>query len=101
MQRFYQNYYDKHVRASEADHQDRASLAKAYQTAGILFDVLTSVTRQDGAEVDSEIQAMNTDVTKKKKDIKDYNILLLDAAGASQAIMKLEEDDAIANGHDI
>ncbi|EFJ37279.1 hypothetical protein SELMODRAFT_76407, partial [Selaginella moellendorffii] len=55
MQRFYQNYYDKHVRASEADHQDRASLAKAYQTAGILFDVLTSVTRQDGAEVDSEV----------------------------------------------
>ncbi|XP_024540407.1 callose synthase 3 isoform X3 [Selaginella moellendorffii] len=101
MQRFYQNYYDKYVKALEADHQDRASLAKAYQTAGILFDVLTSVTRQDGAEVDSEMQAMNTDVTKKKKDIKHYNILPLDAAGASQAIMKLEEvraaHDAIAN----
>ncbi|EFJ13064.1 hypothetical protein SELMODRAFT_424771 [Selaginella moellendorffii] len=53
--------------------RDRQS-AKAYQTVYILFDVLISVTRQDGADM----QAMNSDVTKK--DIKHYNILPLDAA---------------------
>ncbi|KAJ7565707.1 hypothetical protein O6H91_02G072000 [Diphasiastrum complanatum] len=90
IQSFYQQYYEQYVKALDgAEHADRAQLAKAYQTAGVLFEVLCAVNKTE--EVAPEIIATGQDVKEKKEIYVPYNILPLDAAGASQAIMQLPE----------
>ncbi|KAF6176470.1 hypothetical protein GIB67_033948 [Kingdonia uniflora] len=85
---FYQQYYEKYVRALDQGEQaDRAQLGKAYQTAGVLFEVLCAVNKTENVE----IIAAAKDVREKKEIYTPYNILPLDAAGASQSIMQLEE----------
>ncbi|XP_024527354.1 callose synthase 5 isoform X1 [Selaginella moellendorffii] len=90
IQYYYQQYYEKYVKAlDKIDQSDRAKLAKAYQTAGVLFEVLCAVNKTE--EVAPEIIALGEDVKEKKDIYAPYNILPLDAAGASQAIMQLPE----------
>ncbi|XP_011624302.2 callose synthase 5 [Amborella trichopoda] len=90
---FYQQYYEHYVRALDRGEQaDRAQLGKAYQTAGVLFEVLCAVNKTEKVEeVAPEIIAAARDVQEKTEIYTPYNILPLDAAGASQSIMQLEE----------
>ncbi|KAH9558677.1 hypothetical protein CY35_06G019800 [Sphagnum magellanicum] len=92
IQSYYQQYYNNYVKALDgAEHSDRAALAKAYQTAAVLFDVLKAVNRDKTEEPPPEIIAAAADVDEKKERYVPYNVLPLDAAGASQAIMQLDE----------
>ncbi|XP_075655314.1 callose synthase 5 [Castanea sativa] len=90
---FYQQYYEHYVRALDQGEQaDRAQLGKAYQTAGVLFEVLCAVNKTEKVEeVAPEIIAAARDVQEKTEIYAPYNILPLDSAGASQSIMQLEE----------
>uniref|UniRef100_A0A5B6Z1A1 1,3-beta-glucan synthase n=1 Tax=Davidia involucrata TaxID=16924 RepID=A0A5B6Z1A1_DAVIN len=90
---FYQQYYENYIRALDKGEQaDRAQLGKAYQTAGVLFEVLCAVNKTEKVEeVAPEIIAAARDVQAKKEIYAPYNILPLDSAGASQSIMQLEE----------
>lgn len=92
IQSYYQQYYNDYVKALDgAEHSDRAQLAKAYQTASVLFEVLKAVNRDKTEEPPPEIIAAAADVEQKKEIYVSYNVLPLDAAGASQAIMQLDE----------
>ncbi|XP_022947858.1 callose synthase 5 [Cucurbita moschata] len=90
---FYQQYYKHYVSALDQGEQaDRAQLGKAYQTAGVLFEVLCAVNKTEKVEeVAPEIIAAARDVQEKTEIYAPYNILPLDSAGASQSIMQLEE----------
>ncbi|KAL3844742.1 hypothetical protein ACJIZ3_002145 [Penstemon smallii] len=90
---FYKQYYEKYVVAlNKGEQADRAQLGKAYQTAGVLFEVLCAVNKTEKVEeVAPEIMAAANDVQAKKEIYAPYNILPLDSAGASQSIMQLEE----------
>ncbi|XP_065874935.1 callose synthase 5-like [Euphorbia lathyris] len=90
---FYQQYYEQYVRSlDQGDKADRAQLGKAYQTAGVLFEVLCAVNKTEKVEeVAPEIIAAARDVQEMNEIYAPYNILPLDSAGASQTIMQLEE----------
>lgn len=53
IQAYYQEYYGNYVKklAQTAEQADRSELAKAYQTANILFEVLRAVTQTESVEV--------------------------------------------------
>ncbi|EPS63966.1 hypothetical protein M569_10816, partial [Genlisea aurea] len=90
---FYKQYYENYVLAlNKGEQADRAMLGKAYQTAGVLFEVLCAVNKTEKVEeVAPEIMAAANDVQAKKEIYTPYNILPLDSAGASQSIMQIEE----------
>ncbi|KAH1255394.1 Callose synthase 5 [Glycine max] len=99
IQAYYQQYYEHYVRALDQGEQaDRAQLGKAYQTAGVLFEVLCAVNKTEKVEeVAPEIIAAARDVQEKTEIYAPFNILPLDSAGASQSIMQLEERDNVRN----
>ncbi|CAI9108896.1 OLC1v1008598C1 [Oldenlandia corymbosa var. corymbosa] len=90
---FYKQYYEHYVVAlNKGEQADRAQLGKAYQTAGVLFEVLCAVNKTEKVEeVSAEIMAAANDVQAKKEIYAPYNILPLDSAGSSQSIMQLDE----------
>eukprot|EP00249_Psilotum_nudum_P020969 c27917_g2_i1 orf=518-4456(+) len=99
MQNFYQQYYENYVKSLErsADQIDRAQLAKAFQTAAVLFEVLRAVNLTESAEVDPEIMEAGKDVEARKEIYVPYNILPLDRGSANQAVMRFPEIKAAAS----
>ncbi|CAN1352848.1 Callose synthase 5 [Linum perenne] len=93
IQSFYYQYYKQYVEAlKQGEQADRAQLGKAYETAGVLLEVLYAVNKTEKVEeVAPEIIAAARDIQEKKEIYAPYNILPLDSAGASQSIMQLEE----------
>ncbi|KAF7840108.1 callose synthase 5-like [Senna tora] len=93
IQAYYKQYYEQYVRAlDDGEQADRAQLGKAYQTAGVLFEVLCAVNKTEKVEeVAPEIIAAARDVQENMEIYAPFNILPLDSAGASQPIMQLEE----------
>ncbi|PWA35045.1 1,3-beta-glucan synthase subunit FKS1-like, domain-1 [Artemisia annua] len=90
---YYKQYYEKYVMAlDQGDKADRAQLGKAYQVAGVLFDVLCSVNKSEKAEeVPAYIIESARDIEAKQVIYAPYNILPLDSAGESQCIMQFDE----------
>ncbi|XP_071741493.1 callose synthase 5 [Rutidosis leptorrhynchoides] len=90
---FYKQYYEKYVKAlDQGEKADRAQLGKAYQVAGVLFEVLCAVNKSEKAdEVPADIIASARDVEAKQVIYAPYNILPLDSAGESQCIMQFDE----------
>ncbi|KAL7588235.1 hypothetical protein Lser_V15G39895 [Lactuca serriola] len=90
---FYKQYYEKYVKAlDQGEKADRAQLGKAYQVAGVLFEVLCAVNKSEKAEeVPADIIASAREVEAKQVIYAPYNILPLDSAGESQCIMQFEE----------
>lgn len=96
MQNYYRDFYDKYVKSLDKsleanDNMDRAQLAKAYQMAAVLFDVLSAVNQTEDYKMAPEIAKTGEDVQEKKEIYGAYNILPLDPAGTRQAIMNLPE----------
>lgn len=93
MQSFYQHYYKQYIQklGAAADRADRAQLTKAYQTAAVLFQVLTAVNQTQSEKVDDEILKTQSKIEEKTKIYVPYNILPLDRDSASEAIMQLPE----------
>ncbi|KAJ7539818.1 hypothetical protein O6H91_11G110100 [Diphasiastrum complanatum] len=85
---FYKMYYKSYVKDRETAHFDRESLAKAYQTSGVLFEVLKSFISD---ELSEEIMAIKIDVDNKMAKFTPYNILPLDLAGEAHTIMQFDE----------
>ncbi|KAL7612774.1 hypothetical protein Lser_V15G06702 [Lactuca serriola] len=90
---YYKQYYEKYIMAlDQGEKADRGQLGKAYQVAGILYEVLCSVNKSDMAEeVPADIIASARDIEAKQSIYAPYNILPLDSAGESQCIMQFEE----------
>ncbi|KMZ76284.1 Callose synthase, family GT48 [Zostera marina] len=96
MRSFYQHYYKKYIQQLQnaAEKADRAQLTKAYQTAAVLFEVLSAVNRSESVELDNEIQETHNKIKEKTKIYVPYNILPLDSDGSTQAIMLYPEIQA-------
>ncbi|KAI3491991.1 hypothetical protein L1887_43628 [Cichorium endivia] len=96
---FYKQYYEKYVKAlDQGEKADRAQLGKAYQVAGVLFEVLCAVNKSEKAEeVPADIIESAREVEAKQVIYAPYNILPLDSAGESQCIMQFEEKDNVRN----
>ncbi|KAJ0753610.1 putative 1,3-beta-glucan synthase [Helianthus annuus] len=90
---FYKQYYENYVKAlDQGEKADRAQLGKAYQVAGVLFEVLCAVNKSEKAEeVPADIIASAREVEANQVLYAPYNILPLDSAGESQCIMQFEE----------
>ncbi|XP_073108645.1 callose synthase 7 isoform X2 [Elaeis guineensis] len=93
IQLFYQWYYDTYVK--EGPERTRQEMAKHYQIASVLYDVLKTVAR---GKVDDEIHKRAKEVERKKAHFVPYNILPLYFSGPPPAIMELAEIKAAIDG---
>ncbi|KAI3719792.1 hypothetical protein L6452_20697 [Arctium lappa] len=88
IQKYYQNFYEKNI--SEGQYTKKPEeMAKIYQIATVLYDVLKTVVPP--SKVEPETQKYAKDVEEKKEQYKHYNILPLYAVGVKPAIMELPE----------
>ncbi|XP_028097416.1 callose synthase 7-like isoform X2 [Camellia sinensis] len=88
IQKYYQNFYEKNIKDSHYTKTPE-EMAKIYQIATVLYDVLLTVVPAE--KVDDETARYAKEVEEKKKQGEHYNILPLYAVGVKPAIMKLPE----------
>ncbi|KAL8510691.1 hypothetical protein ACS0TY_017495 [Phlomoides rotata] len=90
IQTYYQIFYDTNIRRGERLKKPE-EMAKIYQIATVLYDVLKTVVPSQ--KVDAETQRYAKDVEEKKEQYEHYNILPLNvyAVGVTPAIMELPE----------
>ncbi|XP_020701852.1 callose synthase 7 isoform X1 [Dendrobium catenatum] len=88
IQKFYQWYYENYVKEGPTRRKPE-EMAKHYQIASVLYDVLKLVVPSD--RVDDEINRYAREVERKKVHFTHYNILPLHASGAASPIMQLPE----------
>ncbi|KAF9590661.1 hypothetical protein IFM89_036153 [Coptis chinensis] len=94
IQKFYQIFYESRIR-DDTHKRKPEEMAKLYQMASVLYDVLKTVV-PDG-RVEEEVNRYAREVEKKKEHYTPYNILPLDALGTPPAIMELPEIKAALN----
>ncbi|KAI3881502.1 hypothetical protein MKX03_035580 [Papaver bracteatum] len=88
IQRFYQKFYEEHIK--DGIHKRKPEeMAKLYQIASVLYDVLRTVVPSD--KVDDEVNRYAREVERIKEHYTHYNILPLDALGPPPPIMELPE----------
>ncbi|KMZ59025.1 1,3-beta-glucan synthase [Zostera marina] len=88
IQKFYQSYFDQYIKEGPIKRKPE-EMAKHYQIASVLYDVLKTVVPSE--KIDDEIKRCAKEVEQKKIHYAQYNILPLHASGASPAIMELPE----------
>ncbi|CAM8991651.1 unnamed protein product [Rhodiola kirilowii] len=88
IQKFYQNFYERNIKEGISTKKPE-EIAKIYQIATVLYDVLKSVVPSH--RVDDETERYAKDVERKREEYEPYNILPLYAAGVKPAIMGLPE----------
>ncbi|MCL7026663.1 hypothetical protein MKW94_009712, partial [Papaver nudicaule] len=88
IQKFYKMYYEEKVRQDPLKKKPE-EMAKIYQIASVLYDVLKTVVPSD--KVYEEINRYAQEVERKKKNYGHFNILPLYAVGTTPAIMELPE----------
>ncbi|WOK98671.1 callose synthase 7-like isoform X1 [Canna indica] len=93
IQKFYQLYYENYIR--EGPDKKPEEMAKHYQAASVLYDVLKTVVPED--KIDDEINRYAKEVERKKGHFAHYNILPLHVSGVSSPIMELPEIKAAVN----
>ncbi|KAL7129205.1 hypothetical protein ABFS83_13G048900 [Erythranthe nasuta] len=88
IQKYYQIFYEKNIREGQYTKKPE-EMAKIYQIATVLYDVLRTVVPQ--SKIDEQTQRYAKDVEEKKEQYEHYNILPLYAVGVKPAIMELPE----------
>ncbi|PPS13363.1 hypothetical protein GOBAR_AA07211 [Gossypium barbadense] len=91
IQMYYQQFYLKNIADGQYTKKPE-EMAKIYQIASVLFDVLRTVVPV--GRVDDQTQRFAEEVEKKKEQFEHYNILPLYAVGVKPAIMELPEIQA-------
>ncbi|GAB4842952.1 Callose synthase 7 [Ancistrocladus abbreviatus] len=88
IQKYYQNFCEKNIR--EGQHiKTPEEMAKIYQIATVLYDVLRTVV--PFSKVDEETEKYAEEVERNRGQYEPYNILPLSAVGIKPAIMELPE----------
>ncbi|WZZ56681.1 hypothetical protein YC2023_056788 [Brassica napus] len=88
IQNYYQRFYEENIQKGEG-RKTPEEMAKLYQMASVLYDVLKTVVPP--ARIDEKTHRYAKEVERKKDHYEHYNILPLDAGGAKTAIMELPE----------
>ncbi|KAL9244286.1 hypothetical protein vseg_018081 [Gypsophila vaccaria] len=88
IQKFYQNFCEKNIRQGQHTKTPE-EMAKIYQIATVLYDVLRTVVPY--SKVDEETENYAKEVERNKEQHEHYNILPLFAVGVKPAIMELPE----------
>ncbi|OMO49645.1 Glycosyl transferase, family 48 [Corchorus capsularis] len=88
IQMYYQQFYLKNIAEGQYTKKPE-EMAKIYQIATVLYDVLRTVV--PAARVDDETVKYAKEVEKNREQFEHYNILPLYAVGAKPAIMELPE----------
>nr|XP_043638747.1 callose synthase 7-like [Erigeron canadensis] len=88
IQKFYKNFYETNIKDSQ-DTKKPEEMAKIYQIATVLYDVLRTVVPP--GKVDTQTQQYAKAVEENREQYEHYNILPLYAVGNKPAIMELSE----------
>ncbi|CAN4104415.1 unnamed protein product [Withania somnifera] len=88
IQKIYQNFYEKNIRDAVQTKKPE-EMAKIYQFASVLYDVLRTVV--PSSKVEDETHRYAKDVEEKREYYEHFNILPIFATGVKPAIMELPE----------